>query len=122
MYDNIIEKEEYFVNLNILYISGGILMKCKRIGLISDVVEYEEGKGLEDGYELFSDVVTKGWFITDNLIKVTRENGQIFTPYISHRRGRTFICNGDYVIIDEDGTKHVVGKDKVFNRYKKIEE
>lgn len=97
-------------------------MKCKRKGLLSTVEKFELGKGLEDGYELFTDIVTKGWFVTDKLIKIKRENGQLVSPYITHRRGRTFICEGDYVIIDEDGSKHVVGEDKVWNRYEKIED
>lgn len=97
-------------------------MKCKRVGLLADVQEYEMDKGLEDGFELFADVVTEGWIVTDTLIKITREDGSIVCPYIKHRRGRTFIGEGDYVITDEDGTKHVCGKDKIFERYEKIEE
>jgi len=97
-------------------------MKCYRVGLYADVFPYELEKGMEDGFELWSDVVTKGWIVTDTLIKVERPDGCIVCPYIKHRRGRTFIGEGDYVIIDEDGTKHVCGKDKIFDRYKIIEE
>ena len=97
-------------------------MKCKRVGLRADVLEYELDKGMEDGFELLADVVTKGWIVTDSLIKITREDGKIVCPYIKHRRGRTFIGEGDYVVIDEDGTKHVCGSDKIFERYEKIEE
>ena len=43
-------------------------------------------------------------------------------PDIMHRRGRTFIGEGDYIIIDGDGTKHVCGKDKIFKRYQVIGE
>ncbi len=95
-------------------------MRAKRTPIEAEVFEYELGKGYEDGFELFSDVVTKGWFVTDNLIEVKRENGDIVCPYIRHRRGRTFICEGDYIIKDDDGTKHVCGKDKIFDRYEKI--
>ena len=35
-------------------------MKSRRIPLESEVDKYEVGKGMEDGFELFSDVVTKG--------------------------------------------------------------
>ena len=97
-------------------------MKCRRSALVADVYKYEPGKGLEDGYELFSDVVTKGWIVTDQLIREERPDGRVFTPYISHRRGRTFINEGDYIIVDEDGTKHVCGADKIFNRYAPIED
>ncbi|MCR4587537.1 MAG: hypothetical protein K5682_03910 [Lachnospiraceae bacterium] len=95
-------------------------MRCRRTPVEANVVQYVGGQNLEDGFELWSDVVTKGWIVTDNLIKVTREDGSIVCPYISHRRGRTFIGNGDYIIIDDDGTKHVCGEDKIFKRYEKI--
>lgn len=36
-------------------------MKCRRVEMNADVVKYELGKGLEDGFELWADVVTKGW-------------------------------------------------------------
>lgn len=94
-------------------------MKCVRTALEAEVVKYETGKDMEDGFELWSDVVTKGWIVTDSLIKITREDGEIVCPYIRHRRGRTFIAEGDYVIIDADGTKHVCGEDKIFKRYTK---
>lgn len=97
-------------------------MKCIRTAMEAEVVKYELGKNMEDGFELWSDVVTKGWIVTDSLIKVTRENGSIVCPYIEHRRGRTFIGQGDYLIIDNDGTKHVCGQDKIFSRYQIVEE
>lgn len=96
-------------------------MKCFRVGLEADVEKYEIGKGLEDGFEPWSDVVTKAWIVTDTLIKIKRDNGVIVCPYITHRRGRTFIGEGDYIIIDADGTKHVCGEDKIFIRYQKSE-
>ena len=34
-------------------------MKCRRTPLEADVEKYEAGKGLEDGFELWADVVTK---------------------------------------------------------------
>ena len=71
-------------------------------------------------YELWSDIVTKIWIVTDSLIKVTKPDGTIVCPYIFHRRGRTFINEGDYIIIDEDGTKHVCGEDKIFTRYEPV--
>lgn len=97
-------------------------MKCRRVGICAEVFAYEVGKGMEDGFELWSDVVTKGWIVTDTLIKIEREDGKIVCPYITHRRGRTFIGEGDYVIVDEDGSKHVCGSDKIFSRYEKVEE
>lgn len=96
-------------------------MKCRRIGLYADVYKYEQNKGMEDGFEPWYDVVTTGWTVTDLLVKVKREDGSIMCPYIEHRRGRTFIEEGDYIIVDEDGTKHVCEKDKVFKRYERID-
>jgi len=95
-------------------------MKCTRVGLEADVYKYELGKNLEDGFELWSDVVTQGWIITDFLIKVKKPNGSIECPFIIHRRGRTFIGENDYIIIDSDGTKHVCGADKIFDRYQPV--
>ena len=92
-------------------------MKCRRTPLEAEVVKYEQNKGLEDGYELWSDVVTKIWIVTESLVKVEKPDGSILCPYIFHRRGRTFINEGDYIIIDADGTKHVCGADKIFIRY-----
>jgi len=96
-------------------------MKCRRVGLIADVYQYEIGKEMEDGFEFWADVVTKEWIVTDHLIKVTRPDGSIVCPYIMHNRGRTFIREGDYIIQDEDGTRHVCGSNKIFKRYEKVE-
>lgn len=97
-------------------------MNSRRIALKADVVRYEPGKGLEDGVERWSDVVTKGWIVTDFLVKLEKEDGTIVCPYIVNRRGRTFIGEGDYIIKDEDGSKHVCGADKIWSRYEKLEE
>lgn len=97
-------------------------MKCIRAAIEADVEKYEAGKGLEDGFELLADVITKGWIVTDSLVKIKKENGSIVCPYIVHRRGRTFIGEGDYIITDSDGTKHVCGADKIFKRYQIVED
>ncbi|MCR5477360.1 MAG: hypothetical protein K6E92_07065 [Lachnospiraceae bacterium] len=96
-------------------------MKCRRVPLEAEVVKYEIGQGLEDGFELWTDVLTKRWIVTEGLVKITKENGSVVCPYISHRRGHTFIQEGDYIIIDSDGTKHVCGGDKIFHRYEPVE-
>ena len=95
-------------------------MKCKRIELKAEVVKYELGKGLEDGFELFSEVVTREWIVTDSLLKIEREDGYIVCPFIFNRRGREFIAVDDYIVIDEDRTKHVCGADKIWKRYQEI--
>lgn len=93
-------------------------MNSRRVALEAEVVKYEPG--MEDGVELWSDVVTKGWIVTDFLVKLKKEDGSIVCPYIVNRRGRVFIGEGDYVITDADGTRHVCGEDKVWNRYEKL--
>ncbi len=96
-------------------------MKARRVAMDADIQKYEMGKGMEDGFELFIDVVTHGWISTEHLIQYKREDGKIVTPYINHRRGRIFICEGDYIVTDADGTRHVVGGDKAFQRYEPME-
>lgn len=98
-----------------------VAMEYRRTPIEADIARYEIGKNMEDGFELWSDVVTKGWIVTDFLVKITRDNGDIVCPYISHRRGRTFIGEGDYIIWEADGTKHVCGADKIWNRFEKNE-
>ncbi len=97
-------------------------MKTKRVALTAEIEKYEPGKGLEDGFELLSEVVTKGWIVTDFLVKVKRPDGRIVCPYILNRRGRVFIGEGDYVILDSDGSRHVCGADKIWMRYEKPED
>lgn len=95
-------------------------MKCKRIELECEVEKYEVGKNLEDGFERFTDVITKGWINTEGLIQVTREDGTLVCPYISQRRGKTFIKEGDYIITEADGFKNVCGEDRLWKRFAKL--
>ncbi|MBQ9991594.1 MAG: hypothetical protein IJP31_11760 [Lachnospiraceae bacterium] len=97
-------------------------MKYKRTPIEAEANQYTVGQGMEDGFELWSDVVISGWIVTDFLVKITQEDGSIVCPYICHRRGRTFIGEGDYIIIEADGTKHVCGEDKFNDRFSKVEE
>lgn len=96
-------------------------MRCVRTGIEADVVKYEVDKGLEDGFQLWSEVVTQGSIVTDFLIKIKRPDGRVVCPFIAHRRGKTFIGEGDYIVIEDDGSKHVCGEDKIFNRYRQID-
>ena len=96
-------------------------MNYRRTPIEAEIAKYEIGKHMEDGFELLADVVTKGWIVTDFLVKIERDNGDIVCPYISHRRGRTFIGEGDYIILEADGTKHVCGADKIWERFEKNE-
>lgn len=97
-------------------------MKCRRTPIEAEVCQYELDKGMEDGFALWTEILTQSWINTSTLVKVQRENGTIVCPYVMHRRGRTFISDGDYIITDSDGTKHVCGPDKIFQRYEIVEE
>jgi len=68
---------------------------------------YELNKGMEDGFELWTDIITRSCINNQKLIKVTRENGSIVCPYIENRRGRSYIQDGDYIITEQDGNRHV---------------
>ena len=87
-------------------------MKSRRTPLVAEVYQYETGKHMED-------VVTKGWVTTDCLVKIKREDGSVVCPYILNRRGCTFIGVGDYIVQDEDGTRHVCSEQKIWTRYEK---
>lgn len=95
-------------------------MKCKRVEMESDVVKYEVGKGMEDGHIPYKDVVTAGFVTLDNLVMVKQEDGVVMCPYVSNRRGCAFICEGDYIITDNDGTRHVCSENKIWSRYAKM--
>ena len=84
-----------------------------------EAVEYELGKGMEDGFMPWT---STGWIRPDNLIQVTREDGVVVCPFIQNRRGLTFLRDGDYIITEKDMERHVCGKDKFFKRYQLAEE
>ena len=96
-------------------------MRSRRVALEADIYKYEIGKDMEDGFELWSEVVTKAWIVTDFLVKIEREDGSIVCPYLLTRRGRQFIGEGDYIVEDEDGTKHLCGPTRIWHRYEKPE-
>lgn len=92
-----------------------------RAALNVKAVEYQPGEGIEDGFELWTNVITNGWINNDNLIQIKREDGQIVCPFIENKRGRIFIRKGDYVILEEDNEKHVCGAEKFHLRYEPLE-
>lgn len=97
-------------------------MKCKRREMDAEVMEYEIGKGLEDGFLPYKDVITAGFVSVDNLIRITHEDdGVVVCPFVRSKRGCTFISEGDFIIFDADGTKHVCGRKKIWERYEKVE-
>lgn len=87
-----------------------------------EAIQYEIGKGIEDGFMPWSSVVTNGWIIADKLVKVTREDGTVVCPFIQNRRGIIFIREGDYIIKEKDDERHVCGSDKFSERYLEMEQ
>lgn len=81
--------------------------------------KYEVDKGMEDGFQSLSKIVTNGWINTDNLVKIelSENDGHIVCPFISNKRGLIFINEGDYIIVEGDDDRHVCGGEKFFNRF-----
>ncbi len=96
--------------------------KYERASLIVSAEQYQINKGMEDGFELYTKVITNGWITSDNLIQITRPDGSIVCPFIQNRRGLIFIREGDYIITEGDNERHVCGADKFHKRFKFIEE
>lgn len=96
------------------------MKKYERSSFEVEAIQYEVGKGIEDGFMPWSSVVTNGWIVTDKLVKVTREDGIVVCPFIQNRRGIIFIREGDYIIKEMDEERHVCGSDKFSERYLEI--
>lgn len=96
--------------------------RYERASLLVTAEQYELNKGMEDGFELYTKVVTNGWITSDNLIKVERPDGSVVCPFIQNRRGVIFIREGDYIIREGDNERHVCGADKFALRFRLIEE
>lgn len=96
--------------------------KYERASLLVTAKQYELNKGMEDGFELYTKVVTNGWITSDNLIQVKRADGSVVCPFIQNRRGVVFIREGDYIITEGDNERHVCGADKFSQRFRLVEE
>ncbi len=96
--------------------------RYERASLIVDAEQYELGKGMEDGFELYTKVVTNGWISHDNLVQFTRPDGAVVCPFIRNRRGIIFIREGDYIITEGDHERHVCGADKFSKRFMPVKE
>lgn len=97
------------------------MKKYLRASLEVKAAKYEQGKGMEDGFELFSKVVTNGWIVSDGLVKITKPDGKVVCPFIQNRRGVIFIREGDYIIYEDGGERHVCGADKFSNRFRPLD-
>lgn len=96
--------------------------RYKRASLEVEAQKYEPGKGIEDGFELFSHVVTNGWISSEGLIQIKRPDGSIVCPFIVNRRGVVFIREGDYIIYEDSDLRHCCGKDKFNARFVEAKE
>lgn len=96
-------------------------MKYIRSALEVDAEPYEVGKNMEDGFELWSKVVTNGWISTNEVIQITRPDGSIVCPFIQNRRGIIFLREGDFIIYESDGERHVCNKNKFPSRYQPVQ-
>ena len=95
--------------------------KYTRASIEVEGEKYEPGKGMEDGFILWSKVITNGWVSSEGLVKITQADGQVMCPFIQNRRGMVFIREGDYIVYEEGGERHCCGSDKFSNRYHEIE-
>ncbi len=93
-------------------------MRYIRASLTVEAEKYEVGKGLEDGFQPWAEVITNGWIVSDGLVQIEREDGTIVCPFIQNRRGIIFIREGDYIIYEDGGERHCCGGDKFANRFK----
>ena len=93
------------------------MKKYTRAPLEVTAEKYELGKGMEDGFRLFTQIVTNDGINTEKLIKITRKDGSIVCPYVKNRRGLVFIRHNDYIICEENGEKHVCGEDRFAQRF-----
>ncbi len=93
-------------------------MRYIRASLTVEAEKYEVGKGMEDGFFPWAEVITNGWIVSEGLIQVEREDGTIVCPFIQNRRGIIFIREGDYIIYEDGGERHCCGGDKFGNRFK----
>lgn len=96
------------------------MKKYTRAPLEVTAMKYELNKGMEDGFRLFTQVVTNEGLNTDNIVKVTREDGSVVCPYVENRRGLVFIRENDYIICEENGEKHVCGEDRFAQRFNEV--
>ncbi len=96
------------------------MKKYMRIPFEVSAVKYEIGKGYEDGFKPWAEVITHSLVATEGLVRIEGDGGVILCPYVKSRRGLTFIKEGDYIILESSGDKHCCGEDKFSLRYKEL--
>ncbi len=98
------------------------MKRYTRVPLEVTAYKYEVGKGMEDGFRLFSEVITTAGLSTEHLVKITRPDGTIVCPYVENHRGLIFIAEGDYIICEGENEKHVCGEDSFADRFQPIDD
>lgn len=96
-------------------------MRYLRAELEVEAIQYKPGKGLEDGFEQWSKLITNGWINTDGLIRLTKPNGSVVCPFIQNRRGVIFLQENDYIICEADGERHVCSAGKFSARFRLLQ-
>lgn len=97
------------------------MQKYVRASLEVTAKQYEVDLNMEDGFESLSKIITNGWIVIDNLVKIKKPDGHILCPFIHNRRGLVFIKEGDYIIYEGDEERHVCGADKFKKRFAPID-
>ena len=62
------------------------MKQYKRAPLTVTAAPYEIGKGMEDGFRLYSQVITNDGLVVEGLVKLEREDGSIVCPYVQPPR------------------------------------
>lgn len=93
------------------------MKQYSRTSLTVEAEKYVPGHNMEDGFIPWAQIITNGWVVSDNLLRITRPDGTVVCPFISNRRGMIFIREGDYIIYEKDGERHVCGADKFSHRF-----
>ena len=62
------------------------MKRYTRAPLEVTAMKYELGKGMEDGFRLFAQIVTNEGLNTENIVTVTRYDGTVVFNYVDIRR------------------------------------
>ena len=83
----------------------GFRVKVRKRSIIVDAVQYERGKGLEDGF-VYGELDSMGY-----IPREPTHPDALQIPYISTLEGPMFISEGDYIITGIKGERYPIKKD-----------